>query len=882
MARQKADKKQNLKANLANLNRIEDEIAILSVSDFLEKYNINEDGLNERQVEDSYDLHGPNIIEQTKPKPWYIYLLRSFITPFNLVLLAVCAILLFTDVILALPGEKSYTSIIIILSIVLISSIFEFIQSYKANKAANSLKKLVSNTCTVKRDGQTSEIDISEVVIGDIIHLSAGDMIPADVRIVANKDLFVAQSSLTGESEPVEKFAELSKTEIKGLSDLDNICFMGTNVISGSSVAIVIAVGGETYFGQMASMLSAEKPKSNFEKGIDSISKLLLRITLIMVPIIFAIIAFTEHDIFGAFIFSISIAVGLTPELLPMILATTLGKGAIAMSKQKTIVKSMSTIQTFGAMDILCTDKTGTLTEDKIILEKYLDIHGNEDMRILRHSYLNSYFQTGLKSNIDFAIIERARKNKLDDILENYTKIDEIPFDFSRRRMSIVLLDKTGKRQLITKGAVEEMIGICSFAEYGNTVIPITEEIKREALEISEKLNNDGLRVVAVAQKNEVHDIDVFGVQDESKMVLIGFVGFLDPPKKSSKKAIKVLKENGIRTIVLTGDNELITKTVCDKVGIANKNIMLGNDMDSLSDEELLKVCEETSIFAKLSPAQKLRIVNVLQSNGHVVGFMGDGINDSPALRAADVGISVDTAVDIAKESADIILLEKDLMVLEEGMIQGRRTFGNLIKYIKMATSSNFGNVFSILIASIFLPFLPILPIQILVQNLLYDFSQITIPTDNVDKEYLEKPRKWDTDSIKKFMVYLGPLSSVFDCMMFAILYFVLKANTIEMQGLFNTGFFVFGLVSQTMIVHFIRTNKIPFIQSKASRPLFVSTVIIIAIACVLPYTEIGTAFGFVHLPAVFFAYLVGTILLYGIATQIMKKIFIKKQGQWI
>ena len=874
-------KKKNY-AVTSNVNEIYNEVSKLKVEDLMKKYQININGLTEQEVEDSLDLHGENVIDQIKEKPWYVYLVKAFFAPFSAILILISIILFFTDVVFAEASEKSYSSFTIILAIVTISSLFEFFQNFRANKAAAELKDMVSNTIKVRRNKNELEIPIDQVVIGDIIILSAGDMIPADVRIISNKDLFVGQSSLTGESAPVEKYSECSYAEITGITDLDNICFMGTNIISGTAVAVVVATGSETYFGKMANTLLAEKSKTSFEKGIDNISKLLIRFVLIMAPVIFLTVAITKKDVFGAFLFAVSIAVGITPELLPMILASTLGKGAITMAKNKTIVKNMNSIQSFGAMDILCTDKTGTLTEDKIILEKYLDVHGNPDERVLRHAFLNSYFQTGLKSNIDIAVIERANNNNLNNILENYQKEDEIPFDFSRRKMSVVLKDKTGKRQLITKGAVEEMLETCSFAEYKGEVLPTEENLKQEAIEMAENLNKDGLRVVAIAQKNEIHDVNTFGVNDEKDMVLIGFVGFLDPPKESAKYAIKALNKSGVKVIVLTGDNEYISKKVCGQVGIPNENIILGNNIDELSDEELFNICESTNILAKLSPMQKLRVINVLQANGHVVGYMGDGINDAPALNNADVGISVDSAVDIAKESADIILLEKDLMVLEKGIISGRKTFGNLIKYVKMAVSSNFGNMFSVLAASIFLPFLPITPVQILAQNLLYDISQVTIPTDKVDKEYILNPKKWDARGIKNFTLYMGPLSSIFDIIIFIILYFLMKANSVELASIFQTGWFLFGLVSQTLVVHLIRTPKLPFIQSRASKSLTISTLIIVAIALVLPFTGVGAALGLVHIPLVFYAYLFATILLYGICTQVIKKVYVKKYNEWI
>ena len=853
-----------------------EETGVLSREDFIKEYNINTNGLSEQEAEELLEFHGENVIEKTQEKPWFIKLVKSFLDPFSLILIAI-------SIVLFIMGE--YSSVTIIIFIVIVGGLMEFIQEFRSSNAAEKLKEMVSSTCTVLRDEEVKEISMAEVVPGDIIGLSAGDMIPADVRIISNKDLFIGQSSLTGESEPIEKFTETTKKsieEVTSLSDLDNICFMGTNVISGSAQAVVISTGNETYFGNMAEDLSAEKPKTAFEKGVDNIGGLLIKSTLIMVPIIFLSVFITKGNFFEALLFSVAIAVGLTPELLPMILSSTLARGAVVLSKRKTIVKSLNSIQSFGAMDILCTDKTGTLTEDKIILEKYLDIHGNPDNRVLRHAFLNSYFQTGLRNAMDIAIINRAKQNELFESVERFEKVDEIPFDFNRRRMSVVLMDKTLKRQLITKGAVEEMLSICSWAEYQGNVIPLTSNIKEEALEIIEELSKDGLRVIAVAQKNEIHDVSTFGIGDESEMVLLGFVGFLDPPKASAKTSIELLNKNGVRVIVLTGDNELVTKSVCSRVGINTKDVVLGTQIEEMSDEELYDVAKRCDIFAKLSPMEKSRIINVLQNNNHTVGFMGDGINDSLALTNSDVGISVDTAVDIAKESADIILLEKDLNVLEKGVLEGRKTFGNLIKYVKMAVSSNFGNMFSVLAASIVLPFLPITPIQILIQNLFYDISQVAIPFDNVDKEYVNKPRTWNTKSVARFMIHLGPISSIFDIIMFLVLWFILKINTVEQQIAFQTGFFVYGLLSQTVIVNIIRTGKLNIIKNRGSKLLIISTIIVAVLACVLPFTGLSRLIGLVILPAQYYGYLIAICAVYAVLLQVVKKVYTRRYKEWL
>mgnify|MGYP001018309975 CR=1 FL=1 len=836
-------------------------------------------GLSDEEAENRIIKNGENIIITRKKRSSFIRFVLSFANPFNLVLFIVALVALFTEVLLT--ETDSWATITMILLMIIISSVLQFFQESKSNKAADKLKAMVSSNASVLRNGKFSEIPMRNIVSGDIVQLSAGDMIPADLRILYAKDLFLGQASLTGESEPVEKFSVLKKADCTALES-SNICFMGTNVVSGKATGIVIRTGNDTYFGSIAKTLSGRRAQTNFEKGIAGISRLLMKMTVILVPVIFLVNGALKQDWIGALLFALAVAVSITPELLPMIMTSTLAKGAISMSQHKTIVKSLASIQSFGAMDILCTDKTGTLTEDKIILERYLDIHGNEELRVLRHAYLNSWFQTGLKNLLDLAIITRAEKEGHLPILESYKKVDEIPFDFSRRRMSVVLEDKSGKRQLITKGAVEEMLSCCSFAEYKGKVLPLNAQIRQEVLEVSDSLNSKGIRVIAVAQKNDIRDINSFGVKDESDMVLIGYVGFLDPPKESSKTAIKALHEHGVRVVVLTGDNEKVAASVCAKVGLDVSKMLLGIDIEKMTEAELKEQTEKVNLFAKLAPAQKERVVKAMQENGHTVGYLGDGINDAPALHRADVGISVDSAVDIAKESADIILLEKSLMVLEEGVIEGRKTFGNITKYIKMATSGNFGNMFSLIFASIFLPFLPLLPIQMLAQNLLYDVSQVTIPFDNVDKEYLLKPRNWDGLGIKRFMFWFGPVSTIFDIMTYLVLSFVFKANTLEKQAFFQTGSFMVGLATQTLIVHLIRTAKRPFIESRASKALIISTLAITFLGLLLPYTVIREALYMVPMPPIFFVWFIGIIALYTLAMQIMKKLYIRKYQSWI
>ncbi|WP_291580587.1 magnesium-translocating P-type ATPase [Clostridium sp. UBA6640] len=856
----------------------------MNLEEVYKKLNTDINGLSNKDIEGRVEEYGLNQVAHERPTPWFVELIKAFINPFIIVLLALAVVSLITDVILVAPEDKSYVTVIIISIMVIISGLLKFFEEFKSSKAAEKLKALVKTTALVHRqDMGKKEIDMVEIVPGDIVYLAAGDMIPADIRIITSKDLFVSQSSLTGESEPVEKYPNLKeKDKDLGVTELDNICLLGTNIISGSATAIVVATGDDTYFGSMASSLSGPRVKTSFEKGVNSVSVLLIKFMLIMVPIVFFINGINTGRWLEALLFAVSIAVGLTPEMLPMIVTSNLAKGAVSMSKRKTVVKKLDAIQNFGAMDVLCTDKTGTLTLDKIVVERHLNINGEEDIRVLRHAYLNSSYQTGLRNLMDVAILEHGKDQGFNELEKNYIKVDEIPFDFSRRRMSVVLKNKDGKRQLVTKGAVEEMLSICTFAEYNGKVVELTEKIKNKVLNMVTKLNNEGMRVIAVAQKNNIPDENTFSIKDESNMVLMGYIGFLDPPKESAAEAIKALKENGVNVKVLTGDNDAVTKKICEEVGLIVDNIILGSDIEKISDEELSKLVDSTNVFAKLSPLQKSRIIKVLQNKGHTVGFMGDGINDAAALRQADVGISVDTAVDIAKESADIILLEKNLMVLEEGVIEGRRVFGNIIKYIKMTASSNFGNVFSVLIASAFLPFLPMLPIHLLVQNLLYDISQISIPWDTMDKEYLRKPRKWNADDISRFMIFIGPISSIFDIITYLVMWFVFKANTPAMQTLFQSGWFIEGLLSQTLIVHMIRTKKIPFIQSRATAPVLLLTGAIVVVGIFIPFTSFGASIGLQALPMAYFPWLIGILLSYCILTQIVKTMYIKKFNKWL
>lgn len=872
---------QSTKEEKINIKKLYGFECISSKEDFLKKYKIDlEKGLSNEQVENRLSTYGKNEMKQKKQKKWYNYLLDSLLSPFNIILMGITIILIYTDIILTSP--PSYANIIVILVLVLASTLLEFFEVYNSNKAAEKLKDLVATTCTVIRNETKIKIPLNEITVGDVILLSAGDIIPADVRVLEAKDLYITQSSLTGESDSVKKSSstELSSIdEIESITDLDTICFMGTNVTSGSGKAIVIKTGDSTYFGKVANTITSGKPITSFQKGINNLSKLLIRFMLILIPITF-LLNNAKHGSLTAFTFSVAIAIGITPLLLPVILSSSLSKGAVKMSKKKTIVKRLDSIQSFGSMNILCTDKTGTLTEDNIVLEKYLDIKGNEDKKILEYVFLNSYFQTGLKGNIDEAVIKRAEKEEINVIASKYKKIDEIPFDFSRRRLSVIVSDGTSKK-LITKGAIEEILSVCTTVNYKDTISPITSDIKNNILSISKNLNIQGMRVIGVCQKTDIENISEFSVKDESKMTFLGFIGFLDPPKESAKSAIERLNSYGIRVMVLTGDNEYVTRAICEKVNISTKRILTGNKVDKLSDMALLRLLRSTNVLAKLSPIQKARIVRLLRESGNIVGYMGDGINDAPSLTNAEVGISVDTAVDIAKETADIILLEKDLHVLVDGVVEGRKTFGNLLKYIKMAVSFNFGEVLSVLIASILLPFIPITPIQLLVQSLLYDFGQLSLPLDHVDKEYLEKPRRWNLTSIKNFMLFMGPTSSIFDLLVFSILWYGFKLRAPDV-ALFQTIWFSYGVVSNLVGLHVIRTSKIPFFQSHASKSVYLSSIILSIVALIIPFTFIGNFIGLVALPLKYIALIITIPILYCFLALFVKKLYIKKYGEWI
>lgn len=843
-------------------------------------------GLSSDEVERRQAQYGRNEVEHERRKNPVTMFIRAFINPFIGILTLLIVVSYVLDVWTAAPEEKEWTTILIIATMILLSVIIRFCQDWRASRSSEALRKMVKNTCSVKRAGrEVEELPIEELVPGDIVTLAAGDMIPADVRVIETKDLFVSQSSLTGESEPIEKRPDArGRKYVRGsVVELDNICYMGSNVISGSATAVVFGTGGNTYLGTIARAIVGHRAATAFDRGIARVSLLLIRFMLIMVPFVFLVNGITKGDWLEAFIFAVSVAVGLTPEMLPMIVTANLSKGAVAMSRKKVIVKDLNAIQNFGAMNILCTDKTGTLTCDQIVLERYINADGSADdsRRILRHAYFNSFFQTGLKNLMDRAILAHVRELELESMKDDYRKVDEIPFDFTRRRMSVVVEDRTGKRQIVTKGAVEEMLEICSHTEEGGAVRELTPERIATAKAICERMNHQGLRVLAVAHRSFLGKEDNFSVGDERDMVLIGFLAFLDPPKPSAASAIRQLQNYGIEVKVLSGDNDAVVRTVARQVGITGK-ALTGRELEELEGEELRRAVQEASVFSKVTPLQKTQIITLLQEAQHTVGFLGDGINDAAALRQSDIGISVDSAVDIAKESADIILLEKDLMVLGEGVVEGRRTFGNIVKYIKMTASSNFGNMFSVMAASAFLPFLPMMPIHLLVQNLLYDISQTTIPFDRMDAEYLRKPRKWDASGLSRFMIWIGPISSIFDLTTYLLMWYLFKCQSAEMQALFQSGWFVEGLLSQTLIVHMIRTRKIPFFQSRASWPVMAMTFTIMAFGIAIPFTPFGASIGLVALPWSYFPWLAATLTAYCVLTQAIKNRYVKRFNSWL
>ena len=875
-------------------------VAYLSADEVLNTLESNREGLGADEVERRRADYGRNEVAHEKPPAWYAQLGHAFANPFNLLLTTLA-------VVSGLTGDQE--AVVVIGLMVAVSTILRFIQEFRSTQSAEALRKLVRTSATVERSGdefsptsgpviRRRELPMDELVPGDIVYLSAGDMIPADVRLLTAKDLFVAQSALTGEALPVEKAdratAPLAGASSSTLTDIPTICFMGTSVISGTATAVVVATGSRTSFGAMAKGLVGQRATTAFDIGVNKVSWLFIKFIAVMVPVVFVINGVTKGDWVEAFLFGLAIAVGLTPEMLPMIVTTNLAKGAVAMSRRKTIVKRLNSIQNFGAMDVLCTDKTGTLTQDKIVLERHVNVIGEEDDWVLALAYLNSFYQTGLKNLLDVAVLEHGELKGQLAVDRAYGKVDEIPFDFTRRRMSVVVDFEHREHQLICKGAVEEILAVCrtvrdedpTVAELTGdrrrNVVPLDPERAEDARELVAEMNEDGFRVVGVAYRNFDPGHGPYTVADESDLVLAGFIGFLDPPKESAAPAIRALAHHGVRVKILTGDNDLVARKVCRDVGLDVGHIVVGGDLHGLDDAALGAIADEGTVFARLTPDDKVRIVRALKRRDHTVGFLGDGINDAGALRESDVGISVDTAVDIAKESADIILLEKSLMVLEEGIIEGRKTFGNTIKYIKMTASSNFGNVFSVLIASAFLPFLPMLPIQLLTLNLLYDFSQTTIPWDNMDPEYLTVPRKWRADDIGRFMIFVGPTSSVFDIVTFALMWYFYRANAPAHQALFQSGWFIESLLTQTLIVHMIRTAKLPFIQSRAALPVLLLTGIIMLVGILLPFTALGAKLALVPLPLSYFGWLALILLCYSALTQVVKGWYIRRFGTWL
>ncbi|HEF8786391.1 TPA: magnesium-translocating P-type ATPase [Providencia alcalifaciens] len=878
------------------------EQASKNIEQVLNEYQTNLLGLSENEALDRLVIEGENEVAHEKAPPAWKQLLTSFKNPFIFVLMILAIVSFFTDyVIPKRQGEETdLTGVIIIVTMVVLSGLLRFWQEYRTNKAAEALKSLVRTTATVfRRDNRTGrstrkEVPIKCLVPGDIVLLSAGDMVPADLKLVESRDLFISQAILTGESIPVEKYDTLANVSAKSLEpasptenellEISNICLMGTNVTSGTARGIVVATGSKTYLGSLAKSIVGTRAQTAFDRGVNSVSWLLIRFMLVMVPIVLLINGFTKGDWFEATLFSLAVAVGLTPEMLPMIVSSNLAKGAIAMSKHKVIVKRLNAIQNFGAMDVLCTDKTGTLTQDRIILEHYLDSNGQKDSRILQLAWLNSFHQSGAKNMMDQAIIRRGRGNDKVEQLKAYQKIDELPFDFIRRKLSVTVKTPEGDALLICKGAAEEMLAVCrSYQQDGHSVL-LDDHAKARIAELVSDYNKQGFRVLLLATRslNDAEASLPLSAQAEQQLELRGILTFLDPAKESAISAIAALRENGVMVKVLTGDNAVITEKICHDVGLNIDEIMTGLEVEAMNDDDLKVKVEQVSVFCKLTPLQKSRILKLLQANGHTVGFLGDGINDAPALRDADVGISVDTGTDIAKESADIILLEKDLMVLEQGVIKGRETFGNIIKYLNMTASSNFGNVFSVLIASAFIPFLPMLAIHLLVQNLLYDMSQLALPWDKMDKEFLKRPRKWDAKNIGRFMIWIGPTSSIFDITTFALMWYVFQANSVAHEALFQSGWFVEGLLSQTLVVHMLRTQKIPFIQSTAALPVLLTTGIIMALGLYIPFSSFGTMIGLQPLPMEYFPWLVLTLVSYCFVAQGMKHIYIKRFGTWL
>ncbi|MFE2142149.1 magnesium-translocating P-type ATPase [Streptomyces sp. NPDC059456] len=866
----------------------------------LQELSATRSGLTHAEAALRLERHGANVVAHERAPRWWLRLAKAFWNPFIAVLVFLAAVMWWQD-----PADPG----VVILSVmVAVSGLLRFWQEFRSGRAADALKRLVTTTCAVQRRAgggsapATFEVPMDQVVPGDVVKLAAGDLIPADLRLITSKDLMVGQAALSGESLPVAKAdllprsagqtavaEDLGQCATTDPVEADNLALMGTSVTSGTATGVVVATGAGTWFGSMAGSLVGERPQTNFDNGVRRVSFLLIRFMLVMVPVVFAVNGLTKGDWDEAFLFGIAVAVGLTPEMLPMVVSANLARGAVALSKRKVVVKRLNAIQNLGAMDVLCTDKTGTLTEDRIVLDRHLDVHGDEDGEVLEYGYLNAHFQTGLRNLMDQAVIDRVDEAEEVVVDARFSMVDEIPFDFARRRMSVVL-DRRGvvgdlgrpEHIMITKGAVEEVLDLCTHLRDRGERVELTERLRSRVVRTAQDNNREGLRVLAVATRTMDTPRQTYSVADEDGLTLVGFLAFLDPPKADAARALRALADKGIAVKVVTGDNDLVAARVCADVGLDVGRVVTGSETDALDGAALRALAARTTVFAKVNPVQKARIVRALQADGHTVGFLGDGINDAAALRDADVGISVDTAVDIAKESADIILLEKDLTVLEQGVIQGRTTFGNTIKYIKMTASSNFGNVFSVLVASAFIPFQPMLAIMLLVQNLVYDIAQLATPWDRMDEEYLRKPRNWDAGGIGRFMVCIGPISSIFDIAMFVIMWNVFGADSAAEQSLFQSGWFIEGLLSQTLVVHMIRTRKIPFIQSRASWPVMVMTVLAVLTGLYLPFSPLAPSLGFTALPAGYFPWLIGVLLAYCTLTQLLKTLYIRRFGTWL
>ena len=886
----KIDSRKRAKTDVALVRKL----ANKDVNEVLRTFDTSLDGLNSSQAKKRLDKYGPNEVSNKSHHSKLYFLGEAFLTPFTGVLILLAALSFFTNYLLASSSDKDLSTVIIMLAMILISGITSFIQNIRTTNAVNSLLNMVSVTCNIKRDQKDQELSTQQVVRGDIVTLAAGDLVPADMRLIESKDLFCSASSLNGESSPVEKSANQKPSINQNYLDYPNIVYEGTNIVSGSGVGVVFATGEETVFGKLAQSLDQNQGQATtFDIGIKNISKILLLMTAVITPLVFLINGLTKGDWFNALIFAIATAVGLTPEMLPVIVTSNLVKGSVEMAKHDTIVKKMSSIQNFGSADILCTDKTGTLTQDKVILERHYDLNLKQNKQVLKTSFLNSFYQTGMKDLMDEAII-KATDSKIDTlkIKNDFQKIDEVPFDFKRRRLSVVVENKSGERVLVTKGAAEEMLACSRYKQVNDKITILDKAAKEDILAKIEEMNREGLRVLLLAYKKNPILSGELNVNDETNLILVGFLAFLDPPKPSAKQALRALIDDGIKVKILTGDNEAVTRNVANQVGISVKTVYQGQDLENKSNTELMKIVQECDVFVKLSPEQKAQVIGLLRKDGHTVAYMGDGINDAPAMQASDVAISVDSAVDIAKESADIILLHKDLRVLEKAVKIGRQVFGNTMKYIKITLSSNFGNILSLLVASAFLPFLPMLPVQLLILDLMYGTSCLSIPFDKMDNAYLSEPRKWSTKKLPKFMFYFGPISSIFDVITFAVLFFLVcpqlvgttyaqatSSQKLLFSLIFCTGWFIESLWTQEMVIHALRDPKMPFIQQKATFAVMIATIGMALIGTLLPFIlPVAKSMKFGPIPAYFLVLVLILLLLYIFLTSLVKAWYLRKE----